>query len=72
MRSCELMGTSNTTMGDIDFVSLVIDESKATGHLLFRLAENVSAVVVHEQVKSAIEASAIPGFVFYGPGEWSG
>ncbi len=72
MGSSELMGTSDTTMGDIDFLGLVIDESKAAGHLLFRLAENVSAVVVDEQVKNAIEASAIPGFVFYGPGEWSG
>jgi hypothetical protein len=72
MASSELMGTSNTTMGDIDFLGLVIDERKAGAHLLFRMAENVSAVVVHEQVKAAIEASGIPGFVFYGPGEWSG
>lgn len=72
MGSSEVMDPSSARMGDIDFGGLVIDEAKAAGHLLFRLAENVNAVVVHEHVKRAIEASGIPGFVFYGPGEWSG
>jgi hypothetical protein len=72
MDASELAGTSESTVGSVDFRSLVIDESKTGGALLFRLAEDVSAVVVHEQVKRAIEASGIPGFVFYGPGEWSG
>ena len=72
MKKSVLMGTSASTMGDADFHKLVIDESKTGGLLLFRLAENVSAIVVHERVKQAIEASSIPGFVFYGPGEWSG
>jgi hypothetical protein len=72
MQSSELMGTSKSTMGDTDFHSLVIDESRTRGLLLFRLAENVSAIVVHEKVRNAIEAAGIPGFVFYGPGEWSG
>lgn len=72
MGSSEVADPSSARMGDIDFQGLVIDEAKAAGHLLFRLAENVSAVVVHDSVKRAIEASGIPGFVFYGPGEWSG
>jgi len=72
MQDSELMGTSDSTIGDVDFHALVIDESKTRGLLLFRLAENVSAVVVHERVKQAIEDAGIPGFVFYGPGEWSG
>lgn len=67
-----LMDSSSSRMGDADFESLVIDESKAAGTLLFRQAENVSAIVVHERVKLAIETAGIPGFVFYGPGEWSG
>lgn len=68
----QLMGTSPARMGDTDYAALVIDESKTGGALLFRMAENVSAIVVHERVKQAIEAAGIPGFVFYGPGEWSG
>lgn len=72
MGKSELMGTADSSMGDIDFHALVIDESQTRGLLLFRLAENISAIVVHERVKAAIEAAAIPGFVFYGPGAWSG
>ncbi|MDL1888838.1 hypothetical protein FBQ96_04515 [Nitrospirales bacterium NOB] len=72
MQASELMGTSDSTMGDADFHSLVIDETKTEGLLLFRLAENVSAIIVYEKIKQSIENSNIPGFVFYGAGEWSG
>lgn len=66
------MPGSTSTMGDVDFDSLVIDEKKTRGLLLFRLAESLGAIVVHEKVRKAIEIAEIPGFVFYGPGEWSG
>lgn len=72
MERSELMGTSDSTIGDVDFHALVLDESKTGGMLLFRLAEKISAIVVHQRIKAAIEASGIPGFVFYGPGDWSG
>lgn len=72
MGSSQLMGTSDSTMIDADFSGLVIDESKTGGALLFRLGESVSAIVVHQRVRDSIEQRAIPGFVFYGPGEWSG
>jgi hypothetical protein len=55
---------------DVDFDSLVIDESKTGGALLFRLAESASAIVVHRSVRE--RAERIPGMTFYGPGEWSG
>jgi hypothetical protein len=58
--------------GDADFGALFIDDTRTGGALLFRLAENVSAIVVHESVRAAIEARGIPGLVFYGPGMWSG
>jgi hypothetical protein len=72
MEASKRMGISNSVMGDVDFESLVIDETRTGGLLLFRLAENVGATVVHEKVKEAIEAAGIPGFVFYGPAGWSG
>jgi hypothetical protein len=72
MLASELMKTSESLMTDTDFHALVIDESKTNGMLLFRLAENVSAIIVHKKVKNAIEAENIPGFIFYGPGEWAG
>lgn len=72
MSASTLMGTSDSRMLDADFDALVVDGSKPRGALLFRLAENVSAIVVHAQVRQAMEASGIPGFAFFGPGEWSG
>jgi hypothetical protein len=72
MNASEMMGTSSSVMGDADFHALVIDEKKAGGLLLFRLAENISAIIVHERIRQAIEQAGIPGFVFYGPGEWAG
>ncbi len=72
MGSSELMGTDYSELIDIDFHSLVIDEEKAQGKLLFRLAESVSAIVVSDRVREHVEKNGIPGMVFYGPGEWSG
>jgi hypothetical protein len=56
---------------DVNFDSLFIDEKKARGSLLFRLAESVSAIIVHQQVRDLVEKN-VPGMTFYGPGEWSG
>jgi hypothetical protein len=67
-----MMGTSDSTLIDADFESLVIDDAKPRGALLFRLAESASAIVVHDTVKQMIEARVVPGMVFYGPGEWAG
>lgn len=72
MARSSLMGTNDSGMGDIDFDALVIDEAKAGDRPLFRLAESVSAIVVSERVRAAVEAAGIPGMVFYGPGTWSG
>lgn len=44
---------------DTHFDSLVVDESKAAGHLIFRLAEDSSAIIIHDKVKAALEASAL-------------
>ena len=68
----ERMDGSDSEMIDVDFSSLVIDESRTGGALMFRLAEAVNAIVVHEKVKNAIEKRGIPGMIFYGPGEWAG
>ena len=71
MGASTLMGTSDSEMIDVDFDALVIDEAKTGGVLLFRMAEAVSAIVVHEKVRLYIE-DRIPGMTFYGAGEWSG
>jgi hypothetical protein len=40
--------------------------------LLFRMAENVSAIVVHETVKKSIEDAGIPYIDFVNPESWIG
>lgn len=57
---------------DVDFDSLVIDESKTQGALMFRLAECVTGIVIHEKVKEALEAAGIPYLYFLLPEEFVG
>jgi hypothetical protein len=52
--------------------SLTIDESKTRGALMFRLAEAVNGIVIHESVKYAIEATGIETLTFIPPEEWVG
>lgn len=55
---------------DASIQSLAIDPDQANGLLMFRLAEYVGAVVVHEKVKQAIEAKSFPYVVFRDPGDF--
>ncbi len=55
---------------DASIESLAIDPVKARGALMFRLAEYVGAVIVHEQVKRVIEAKRFPHVIFREPSEF--
>jgi hypothetical protein len=66
------MGTSDSTIIDVDFESLALDESRIRSHRLFRLAENLGAIVVDQGIKEEVERRHIPGMVFYDPADWSG
>lgn len=72
MEKSVLMGSSDSEMIDVDFRNLVINESRTGGALIFRMAEAVSAIVIHESVKMKIEEKGIVGMTFYGAGEWAG
>ena len=72
MGASEMMGTSDSTLIDADFDRLVIDEAKCKDLLLFRLAENITAIIVDERVKKEVEKRGIKGIFFYASGEWSG
>jgi len=61
-----------TPVIDVDFDSLVIDESKTGGALMFRLAECVTGIVIHEKVKEALEAAGIPYLDYIPPEEFVG
>ncbi|MEY4591069.1 MAG: hypothetical protein RL497_3145 [Pseudomonadota bacterium] len=72
MSASTMMGTSNSTLIDADFDRLVLDEEKCAGKLLFRLAENITAIVVSEVVKNEVQKRGIKGVMFYPSGEWAG
>ena len=47
------------------FDSLAIDSDKTKGALMFRLAESIASVLVHEQVVKAVVEAGIPLVKFY-------
>ena len=63
---------SGSEIVDVDFDSLAIDESKTRGVLMFRLAECITAILVHEKVKKNLEKHKIPHLDFYRPEDWVG
>lgn len=66
IRAADLQGTvflpgNQSQMIDASIDQLKLDPDKTRGALMFRLAENVSIVVVHQRVARAIEASKFDG-----------
>ncbi len=59
--------TQVASMITMSFDSLAVDETKAQGHLMFRLAESLTTILVHESVKAALEKANIPLIEFYEP-----
>jgi hypothetical protein len=55
-----------------DIESLYIDPAKTGGALMFRLAEAITGLIVHENVKNAVEAGDFPNMIFADPEEWVG
>lgn len=59
--------TGDSRLIDAGMDQVAIDANKTYGALMFRLAENVSTVVVHERVKRHIEKKGFPSIVFREP-----
>lgn len=55
---------------DVSIMDLVFDETRTGGLLLFRLAENINAIFVHERVKDHVERSGIDTMRFVRPEDW--
>lgn len=58
-------------VADVSFETLAIDEGRPAGLGVFRLAENISAVLVHEWVRRVIEARGIDTIEFVKPEDWA-
>jgi hypothetical protein len=61
--------TGESRLIDVSMDKLSLDAGKTFGALMFRLAENLSTVVVHERVKRYIEKKGFPSIVFREPEE---
>jgi hypothetical protein len=57
---------------DVPFEGVAIDDARASGALMFRLAESVAGIVVHESVKPHIEAAGVNDMTFLQPSRWLG
>lgn len=70
LSSTEFLQGTDSRLIDGSISSLTIDTQKARGLLMFRLAEYVGAVIVHERVKQAIEAENFTNLVFRPPSDF--
>lgn len=55
---------------DVSFDSLVIDEKRVGGLLLFRLAESLSAIIVHQRVKDHLLDRGFDMLTFRDPAKY--
>lgn len=60
---------SGGPVGDVDFDELVLDDSKARGRLMFRLAESTNIIMVHRRVRDHLLARGFDDLEFYEPEE---
>jgi hypothetical protein len=63
---------STNRMISADFDAVTIKGEAARGALLFRLAESVGAIVVHEKVRDHLEDNGIDTLTFIEPENWAG
>lgn len=70
-RSNVVGGTSGGLL-DVDFEGVHIDEKKSRNLLMFRLAENTSAIVVHERVKKHLLKKKFEMLSFVSPADFIG
>jgi hypothetical protein len=62
---------SSGHIGDTSFYSLAIDEQKMHDTLLFRLAENTAAILVHGSVRDYLVSNGFPDDMFVPPQDWA-
>ena len=68
----KVVGGSSNHLLDTDFEGVSIDEKKTHGFLMFRLAENTSAVLVHQRVKDFLLSKGFDMLTFVEPEKWIG
>jgi hypothetical protein len=54
-------------LGDVDFDRLVLNETATKGHLMFRLAESVNAILVHQRIRDRLLKEGFKDLAFRDP-----
>lgn len=72
LKKSKVAATNRDQMVSMDLDSVSIDADAPRDALLFRLAESVNAIVVHEKVKERLEAAGIDTLTFVEPEDWAG
>lgn len=60
----------NKPVADVSFEKLVVDESKPHSLLIFRLAEDISALLVHDKVRKHVLSRGIDTLKFIKPEDY--
>ena len=66
----EWTSPDGTSRGEVSFEQLVFNPQAAAGLLLFRAAENLRTIVIHERVKTCLELARLSGLSFIDPSQW--
>ncbi|TQV85887.1 imm11 family protein [Aliikangiella coralliicola] len=67
-----VVGGDEEHLLDTDFDGVAIDPKKAKDYLMFRLAENTSAIVIHRSVKEHLVKKGFNMLTYVEPKDWIG
>lgn len=72
LEESDVVGGMPGNLIDVDFNSVVLYEDRAYDVLMFRLAENTNALIVHETVKKQLLSKGFNMLSFLPPERWMG
>ncbi|NOY62395.1 MAG: hypothetical protein GXP10_04440 [Gammaproteobacteria bacterium] len=70
LAASDYIGYDQKLVANVGFKNLVVDEAKAKNLLMFRLAENINAVMIHEKVRKYLLNAGIDTLTFIEPENW--
>lgn len=70
MHASVLAPENDSDLVDVSFDSLTIDKYSAGGLLLFRLAESMPVIIVHQKIRDLALLSGITNLGFVSPEDW--
>jgi hypothetical protein len=72
LQKSTVVGGASDGLIDVDFKSVSMRDTISAGLLMFRLAENTSAVIVHSSIRDALVRMGFTQLSFIPPSQWMG